>query len=94
MAAVDPAKFSNYAFVTSKAPVFEAGGYSAADSLDLSAEYAQQAADKYLSGDFTLGKADQWGQRINIRIELPGQGGGSPLSVNSGWMIQADEPSP
>jgi hypothetical protein len=89
-ATADVAKFSNYAFVTDKAPVFESYGYTAEDSQQLADLYEQQAAEKYASGDFTEGKLDQYGQRITIQIDLPGQGAAAGRStiLNTGWMIE------
>jgi filamentous hemagglutinin len=51
-----------------------------------------QAALKYAKGEYTLGKADSFGQRINIEIELPGIGeaAGKTSYIKSGWMIKAD----
>jgi len=53
--------------------------------------WAQQAADKFAKGEYTLGKLDQYGQRINIEIEVPGIGdaAGKISHMQSGWMIQA-----
>jgi filamentous hemagglutinin len=58
----------------------------------LSALWQQQAVDKYSQGDFSLGKADQYGQRVNTEIALPGKGAeaGKVGYLRSGWMIQAD----
>jgi filamentous hemagglutinin len=47
---------------------------SAANSEDLAALYEEQAAAKFKAGDYTLGKADEYVQRINITIDLPGIG--------------------
>jgi hypothetical protein len=89
-ASADVAKFSDYAFVTDKAPVFESYGYTAEDSQELADLYEQQAAEKYAGGDYTEGKLDQYGQRITIQIDLPGQGAAAGRStiLNTGWMIE------
>jgi len=95
-AVVDTRKFSDYIFKPGadhgKNVVFESLGYTAGDSADLSQIWQNQAAQKYASGDFTLGKADQYGQRINIEISLPGKGAanGQTSYLQSGWMIQPD----
>ncbi len=91
-ATADVAKFSDYAFVTDKAPVFESYGYTAEDSQQLADLYEQQAAQKFASGDYSLGKLDQYGQRITIQIDLPGQGtaAGRSTILNTGWMIEPD----
>lgn len=67
-------------------------GYTKADSEYLANLYMEQANAKYLSGDYTLGKLDEYGQRINIEIELPGIGAyEDKISyINSGWMINSD----
>jgi filamentous hemagglutinin len=89
-------KFSDYLFKEGadhgKDAVFRSYGYGADDSQVLANEYEQQAAAKYASGDYTLGKADQYGQRININITLNGQGAaaGRSTQVVSGWMIRGD----
>jgi filamentous hemagglutinin len=89
-ASADVAKFSDYAFVTDKAPVFESYGYTAEDSQELADLYERQAAEKYASGDYTQGKLDQYGQRITIQIDLPGQGAAAGRStiLNTGWIVE------
>ncbi|QEM81963.1 hemagglutinin repeat-containing protein [Halomonas binhaiensis] len=95
-AVVDTRKFSDYIFKPDadhgKNVVFESLGYTADDSANLSRIWQVQAAQKYASGEFTLGKADQYGQRINIEIALPGKGAASGQTsyLQSGWMVQPD----
>jgi hypothetical protein len=90
-ATADVAKFNAYAFVTDKSPVFGSYGYTVEDSQELANLYAQQAAQKFAAGDYTLGKLDQYGQRITIQIDLPGIGAAAGRStvLNSGWMIES-----
>jgi hypothetical protein len=54
--------------------------------------YEEQAALKYQQGAYTLGKLDQYGQRINITIDLPGIGdaAGKSSRIISGWMQRPD----
>jgi len=54
--------------------------------------HEQQGSDAFTSGQYTLGKLDQYGQRVNIEIALPGQGAaaGNTSYLRSGWMIQFD----
>ena len=54
--------------------------------------YKEQGVAKYMQGDFQKGKLDQWGQRINIVIEVPGinEAKGKNKKIISGWMIQSD----
>lgn len=43
-------------------------------------------------GQYTLGKLDEYGQRFNIEIKLPGIGAasGKTSSLKSGWMTRPD----
>jgi len=96
LAKVDPRKFSEYIFkpgaTHGKDVVFRSLGYDAEDSQMLTAEYERQAAEKFANGQYTLGKADQYGQRINIEIELHGTGSaaGKTSYLVSGWIIRED----
>ncbi|HVZ39959.1 MAG TPA: RHS repeat-associated core domain-containing protein [Candidatus Kapabacteria bacterium] len=89
-------KFSDYIFkegaTHGKAAVFENLGYSGENSAELAKIWEEQAAAKYSEGDFTLGKLDQYGQRINIVIQVRGIGNasGQTSSMISGWMIRPD----
>jgi hypothetical protein len=89
-------KFSNYIFkegaTHGKDAIFRGLGYGAEDSAQLAKMWQEQAAAKYAQGQYTLGKLDQYGQRINITIDVPGVGNaaGKSSSVTSGWMIRPD----
>jgi hypothetical protein len=93
---VDSRKFSDYIFKEGadhgKDHVFKSLGYSKENSSALSKIYMEQAGKKFLSGSYSLGKSDEWGQRINIEIELPGIGSsaGKFSSIRSGWLILKD----
>jgi hypothetical protein len=95
-ATADVRKFSEYIFKDGAAPgkdiVFKELGYTANDSQMLTDLYKQQAATKYAANDYTLGRLDSFGQRINIEIELNGVGNaaGKTSYIKSGWMIQPD----
>jgi len=95
-ATADTRKFSEYIFKDGAAPgkdvVFENLGYTAGDSQMLANLYTNQAAAKYASGNYTLGKLDSFRQRINIEIELGGIGSatGRTSFIQSGWMIRPD----
>lgn len=67
-------------------------GYDINDSEALIKIYKEQAASKFVKGEYTLGKADSYGQRIDIEIELPGIGdtSGKTSYIKSGWMINPD----
>ena len=75
-----------------KTKVFERLGYSRRHSELLADIYRQQARVKYATGDYELGKSDEWGQRIHIEIVLLGIGraGGKVSYLKSGWMIKSD----
>ena len=89
-------KFRNYIFKENadhgKNVVFEKLGYSRSDSEYLANLYKEQGRAKYNAGNYTLGKLDEHGQRINIEIELRGIGDFSDKVsyLKSGWMINAD----
>ena len=51
-------------------------------------EIEHQALYKYVSGDYTLGKLNEKGQRINIRIDLDRKDRAGSVSFISGWMVQ------
>lgn len=62
------------------------------DSQTLNKMYKEQAALKYAKGEYTLGKADSFGERMNIELNLPGIGdvAGKLSYLKSGWMIKPD----
>lgn len=88
----DYSKFDPYLFNTQgrhphgKEKLFAQWGYTVEDAHWLQAEMEQQAREKYLAGDYQLGKLDDKGQRINIRIEIPKKDGSGTASFVSGWM--------
>ncbi|MCI7769060.1 MAG: hypothetical protein MSH44_02040 [Christensenellaceae bacterium] len=84
-------KFENYIFKLnnnkSKKELFASWGYDILDSKWLQEEFCRQALDKYSSGEFTLNKLNEYGQRINIEIELPRKNGSGIVTFQSGWMV-------
>ena len=90
-------KFSHYLFkegaTHGKDKVFRSLGYNAKDSAQLAKLWEKQASAKYAQGNYTLGKLNQYGQHINITIDVPGVGvaAGKTRSVTSGWMINVCE---
>jgi hypothetical protein len=92
----DIRKFSEYIFKEGAAPgkdiVFKNLGYTAEDSQMLVNIYHDQATAKYASNNYTLGKLDSFGQRINIEIELSGvrSAVGKTSYLQTGWMIRPD----
>lgn len=89
-------KFQDYIFkdgaTHGKNVIYEDLGYGKNDSEYLVNLYKKQAMKKYESGEYTLGKLDQYGQRITIEIELKGIGKSSDKIsyLKSGWMIESD----
>ncbi len=80
----DPENFYKHG----KNQAFESWGYSISDSLGLKEQVEKQALEKYLFGDYTLGKLDQYGQHISIRIEIPRKDSSGTVSFLSGWMVK------
>lgn len=67
---------------------FESWGYTVDDARWLQAEIEKQALEKYLSGEYTLGKLNEHGQRINIRVTIPRKDGTGEVSFMTGWMVK------
>ena len=51
-------------------------------------EVEKQALEKYVSGDYMLGKLNQNGQRISIRVEIPRKDKSETVSFVTGWMVK------
>lgn len=89
----DYGKFDPYLFNTQgrhphgKDKLFREWGYTVADAQWLQAEMERQAREKYLAGNYILGKLNKDGQRISIRIEIPRKDGSGEVSFLSGWMV-------
>ncbi len=89
-------KFRDYIFkpgaTHGKDHVFRSLGYDERHSGELATLFEQQAANRYANQEFTLGRLDQYGQRINIEIQLDGTRdySGQKSYLISGWMIQSD----
>ncbi len=82
----DPENF----YKRGKGNAFESWGYSVSDSSWLQKELERQALEKYLSGEYTLGKLDKYGQRISIRVTIPRKSGDGNVSFITGWMVYPD----
>lgn len=70
-----------------KNKAFESWGYTVDDAKWLQGELERQAREKYTSGEYTLGKLDIRGQRINIRVTIPRKDGSGDVSFITGWMV-------
>ncbi len=79
----DPENFYQHG----KNRAFESWGYSISDSLWLKNEIERQALEKYLAGDYILGKLDKDGQRISIRVTIPRNNRIGDVSFITGWMV-------
>jgi filamentous hemagglutinin len=93
----DMRKFTEYIFKDGAAPgkdvVYKNLGYSMENSQALTKNYVEQAMTKYKNGQYQInGDPTQYGQKINIEIELPGIGNeaGKTSYLKSGWMIRPD----
>lgn len=71
-----------------KNEAFESWGYFISDSPWLQKEFERQALEKYLSGEYALGKLDKYGQRISIRVTIPRKRGDGSVSFITGWMVE------
>jgi len=89
----DFSKFDPYLFNTSgtyphnKEKLFNEWGYTVDDAHWLQKEIERQAHEKYISGEYTLGKLDLRGQRINIRVAIPRKNRQDDVSFITGWMV-------
>lgn len=90
----DYSKFDPYLFDPNnfykhgKNKAFESWGYTVDDAKWLQAEMERQAREKYISGDYELGKLDIRGQRISIRVTIPRRDKDDTVSFISGWMVE------
>lgn len=58
-----------------------------ADAKWLQTELEKQGLEKYINGEYILGKLDYNGQRISIRIEIPRKDQAGIVSFITGWMV-------
>lgn len=70
-----------------KNKAFESWGYSIDDSEWMKEEMEKQGLKKYIAGEYTLGKLNERGQRISIRVEIPRKDKGETVSFITGWMV-------
>ncbi len=87
----DPYLFDpEHSYKHGKNRAFESWGYTITDSQWLKDEIEKQALEKYLSGNYALGKLDSRGQRINIRVTIPRKYELGSVSFITGWMVMPD----
>ena len=87
-------KFTEYLFNPDnpknggKAELFELWGYAKEDSQWMATESQRQAREKYVVGDYTLGRIDEYGQRIHIQMTIPDKFTGAMRVFRTAWMIR------
>lgn len=90
-ATCDIRKFTEYLFSekysdNGKIQMFLKLGFEIGDSEEMKAEFEKQAAEKYCSGEYDLGRLDKHGQRISIEINLAKNG--REIKLITGWMVR------
>ena len=87
-------KFTEYLFNADnpknggKAELFELWGYDQADSQWMVTESQQQAKEKYIDGNYSLGLLDEYGQRIHIQMTIPDKMTGEKRVFRTAWMAK------
>ena len=66
--------------------LFEDWGYNIGDAENLKEELERQAKEKYLSGDYRLQFANEYGQRITITIVLQDREK-HDIMIKTGWLV-------
>ena len=88
-------KFEGYIFApkhfkNGKIHLFKDWGFDIIDTYYLIKELTRQAEEKYSSGDFVLGKLNEYGQRITVVVELERKDGKGKVNFGTGWMVYPD----
>lgn len=89
----DSSKFDPYlfnrgmAYSHNKQKLFESWGYTIDDADWLQKTIEEQGVEKYINGDYDLGLLNKYGQRINIRVEIPRKDKEGTVSFLTGWMV-------
>lgn len=83
-------KTSCLLLVNHKEKLFKEWGYTIDDARWLQAEIERQARERYVSGQYELGKLNMFGQRINIRVTIPKKDGFGDVSFVTGWMVKSN----
>ncbi len=71
-----------------KEKLFNSWGYTIDDSKWLQSEIKKQGLEKYIDGDYELGLLNCYGQRINIRVEIPRKNQSGTVNFITGWMVK------
>lgn len=90
-ATCDIRKFTEYIFNEQysnkgKNKLFGLLGFLKDDSVYLRNEYEKQAREKYVNGNYVLGKLDKYGQRISITINVS-TASHTDVKLVSGWLV-------
>ena len=73
-----------------KQQMFIDWGFNIDDSVDLSIEFAVQGNELFFNTNFDIGKLDNYGQRIDIRVKMQRKDKLEQVSFVSGWMLYPD----
>lgn len=85
----DPYLFNrDNAYSHQKQILFEEWGYTIEDAKWLKNEIEKQCLENYRNGNYQLGRLNEQGQRISIRVEIPNKTHGGMVSFITGWMIR------
>ncbi len=88
-------KFEGYVFSSEyrhngKISLFYKWGFSSEDSPYLCQELSEQSEKLFAKAFFELGKLDNYGQRIDIKVKLQRKDRFEVVSFVSGWMLYPD----
>ncbi len=89
----DYSKFNPYLFDPEnyykhqKQKAFESWGYTIDDADWLKKTIEEQCQEKYINGDYDLGKLNENGQRISIRVEIPRKDQDGTVSFLTSWIV-------
>ena len=87
-------KYTDYIFnsekMNGKDALFGIWGYTILDSEFLKKEIEKQSFLAYQSGDYMLGKRNEYGQRISTVIHLKRKDNGTEVTFVAGWMSYPD----
>lgn len=87
-AKIDPYFFNpEKAYSHGKERLLAEWGYVITDAAWMQQEFERQALEKYINGDYTLGRLNEKGQRISIRVEIPRKDQAGTVSFITGWMV-------
>lgn len=83
-------KFTKYIFTNDekskgKKSLFLGWGFTIEDSQYLKETLERQARKAYIEGNYELGKLNEFGQRITIRIEV--EKNGKEINFGTGWLV-------